>query len=64
MLAAREPVQLDELIGDEENRPRADLVADVESELPEEATAGFSREQQARALCEELSAMIGNRCPA
>jgi RNA polymerase primary sigma factor len=37
LLAAREPVQLDELIGDEENRPRADLVADQESELPEEA---------------------------
>jgi RNA polymerase primary sigma factor len=39
MLAAREPVQLDELIGDEENRPRADLVADKESELPEEAAS-------------------------
>lgn len=39
MLAAREPVQLDELIGEEENRPRADLIADKESELPEESAA-------------------------
>ncbi|WP_119067589.1 sigma-70 family RNA polymerase sigma factor [Aggregatilinea lenta] len=52
MLAAREPVQLDELIGDEENRPRADLVADKESELPEEATA---REL----LVESISFLLG-----
>ena len=37
--AAREPMQLDELIGDEEERPREDLLADTESELPEEAAA-------------------------
>ena len=37
--AAREPMQIDELIGDEEERPREDLLADTESELPEEATA-------------------------
>jgi RNA polymerase primary sigma factor len=37
--AAREPMQIDELIGDEEDRPREDLLADTESELPEEATA-------------------------
>jgi len=52
MLAAREPVQLDELIGDEENRPRADLVADVESELPEEATAR-------QLLIESISFLLG-----
>jgi RNA polymerase primary sigma factor len=52
MLAAREPVQLDELIGDEENRPRADLVADKESELPEEATAR-------QLLIESISFLLG-----
>ncbi|MEW6579748.1 MAG: sigma-70 family RNA polymerase sigma factor [Chloroflexota bacterium] len=52
LLAAREPVQLDELVGDEENRPRADLVADQESELPEEATA---REL----LVESISFLLG-----
>jgi RNA polymerase primary sigma factor len=52
MLAAREPVQLDELIGDEENRPRADLVADKESELPEEATAR-------QLLVESISFLLG-----
>ncbi len=52
MLAAREPVQLDELIGDEENRPRADLVADQESELPEEAAAR-------QLLVESISFLLG-----
>jgi RNA polymerase sigma factor (sigma-70 family) len=52
LLAAREPVQLDELIGDEENRPRADLVADKESEVPEEAAA---REL----LVESISFLLG-----
>jgi RNA polymerase primary sigma factor len=52
MLAAREPVQLDELIGDEENRPRADLVADQESELPEEAAAR-------QLLLESISFLLG-----
>jgi RNA polymerase primary sigma factor len=52
MLAAREPVQLDELIGDEENRPRADLVADKESELPEEAAAR-------QLLIESISFLLG-----
>ena len=52
LLAAREPVQLDELIGDEENRPRADLVADQESEMPEEAAA---REL----LVESISFLLG-----
>jgi RNA polymerase nonessential primary-like sigma factor len=37
--AAREPMQLDELVGDEEDRPREDLLADTENELPEQATA-------------------------
>jgi len=37
--AAREPMQIDELVGDEEERPREDLLADTESELPEEAAA-------------------------
>lgn len=37
--AAREPMQIDELVGDEEDRPREDLLADTESELPEQATA-------------------------
>ncbi len=52
MMAAREPVQLDELIGDEENRPRADLVADKESELPEEAAAR-------QLLLESISFLLG-----
>ena len=52
MLAAREPVQLDELIGEEENRPRADLVADKESELPEEAAAR-------QLLVESISFLLG-----
>jgi len=39
LAAAREPMQLDELIGDDEERPREDLLADTESELPEEAAA-------------------------
>lgn len=39
LLAVREPMQIDELIGEEENRPREDLLADTESELPEQATA-------------------------
>ncbi|NDJ79030.1 MAG: sigma-70 family RNA polymerase sigma factor [Chloroflexi bacterium] len=52
MMAAREPVQLDELIGDEENRPRADLVADKESELPEEAAAR-------QLLVESISFLLG-----
>lgn len=38
LLAAREPMQIDELIGSEEDRPREDLLADTESELPEQAT--------------------------
>jgi RNA polymerase nonessential primary-like sigma factor len=37
--AAREPMQLDELVGDEEDRPREDLLADTESEMPEQATS-------------------------
>ncbi len=52
LLAAREPVQLDELIGEEENRPRADLIADKESELPEEATAR-------QLLIESISFLLG-----
>ncbi|MBN1564059.1 MAG: sigma-70 family RNA polymerase sigma factor [Anaerolineae bacterium] len=52
MMAAREPVQLDELIGEEENRPRADLVADQESELPEEAAAR-------QLLLESISFLLG-----
>jgi RNA polymerase primary sigma factor len=52
LLAAREPVQLDELIGDEENRPRADLVADSEGELPEEAAAR-------QLLVESISFLLG-----
>ncbi len=52
MLAAREPVQLDELIGEEENRPRADLIEDKESELPEEATAR-------QLLVESISFLLG-----
>ena len=39
LLAAREPMQIEELIGDEEDRPREDLLADTESELPEQATS-------------------------
>lgn len=39
LAAAREPMQIDELVGSEEERPREDLLADMESELPEEAAA-------------------------
>ncbi len=39
LIAAREPMQIDELAGDEEDRPREDLLADTESELPEQATS-------------------------
>jgi RNA polymerase sigma factor (sigma-70 family) len=39
LMAAREPLQIDELINDEEDRPREDLLADTEHELPEQATA-------------------------
>ncbi|PJF42596.1 MAG: RNA polymerase subunit sigma-70 [Candidatus Thermofonsia Clade 1 bacterium] len=39
LLAAREPIQIDELASDEEGRPREDLLADTESELPEQATS-------------------------
>ncbi|HRE49296.1 MAG TPA: sigma-70 family RNA polymerase sigma factor [Aggregatilineales bacterium] len=39
LLAAREPLQIDELVSDEEDRPREDLLEDTESELPEQATA-------------------------
>lgn len=39
LAAAREPMQIDELVGEEEDRPREDLLADTESELPEEAAA-------------------------
>lgn len=38
-MAVREPVQIDELVGDEETWPREDLLADTESELPEQAAA-------------------------
>jgi RNA polymerase primary sigma factor len=37
--AAREPLQIDELVNEEEDRPREDLLADTENELPEQATA-------------------------
>ncbi|CAG0979864.1 RNA polymerase sigma factor SigA [Anaerolineae bacterium] len=39
LMAAREPLQIDELVSDEEDRPREDLLEDTESELPEQATA-------------------------
>ncbi|MCC7446849.1 MAG: sigma-70 family RNA polymerase sigma factor [Anaerolineae bacterium] len=39
LLAVREPMRIDELVGDEEDRPREDLLADTESELPEEAAS-------------------------
>lgn len=39
LIAAREPMQIDELAGDEEDRPREDLLADTEGELPEQATS-------------------------
>lgn len=39
LMAVREPVQIDELVGDEETWPREDLLADTESELPEQAAA-------------------------
>lgn len=35
--AVRDPLPIDELIGDEEDRPRADLIADTEVEQPEDA---------------------------
>ncbi|MCZ7542067.1 MAG: sigma-70 family RNA polymerase sigma factor [Anaerolineae bacterium] len=36
--AAREPLPIDELVGEDEDRTREDLLADVESEDPETAT--------------------------
>jgi RNA polymerase primary sigma factor len=39
LIAAREPMQIDELTSDEEDRPREDLLADTESELPEQAAS-------------------------
>ncbi|MBN1286176.1 MAG: sigma-70 family RNA polymerase sigma factor [Anaerolineae bacterium] len=36
MKAAREPLPIDELVGDEEDRPREDLIADAEGTDPEE----------------------------
>jgi len=39
LMAAREPMQLDDLAGSEEDRPRDDLLADTESEMPEQATS-------------------------
>ncbi|HLY25944.1 MAG TPA: sigma-70 family RNA polymerase sigma factor [Aggregatilineales bacterium] len=55
LLAAREPMQIDELIGDEEDRPREDLLADTESELPEQATS--------RQLLTEAIAFLINTLP-
>jgi RNA polymerase sigma factor (sigma-70 family) len=54
--AAREPMQLDELIGDEEDRPREDLLSDAEAELPEQATA--------RQLLTDMIAYVLNALPA
>src|SRR5215813_5004686 len=56
LIAAREPMQIDELVGDEEDRPREDLLADMESELPEEATA--------RDLLNEAISYLLGRLPA
>jgi len=39
LIAAREPMQIDELTSDEEDRPREDLLADTDSELPEQAAS-------------------------
>jgi RNA polymerase primary sigma factor len=39
LAAVRVPVQIDEISQNEEERPREDLLADTESELPEQATA-------------------------
>ncbi len=57
LVAAREPMQIDELAGDEEDRPREDLLADTESELPEQAT---SRQLLAEAI-ERLLNMLPQR---
>ncbi|MFQ3534303.1 MAG: sigma-70 family RNA polymerase sigma factor [Aggregatilineales bacterium] len=57
LTAAREPMQIDELTGDEEDRPREDLLADTESELPEQAT---SRQLLAEAV-ERLLSMLPQR---
>ncbi len=54
--AVREPMQIDELVGDEEDRPREDLLADTDSELPEQATA---REM----LTEAISAVLATLPP-
>ncbi|MDW8300621.1 MAG: sigma-70 family RNA polymerase sigma factor [Anaerolineae bacterium] len=57
LLAAREPMQIDELAGEEEDRPREDLLADTESELPEQAT---SRQLLSEAI-ERLLSMLPQR---
>jgi RNA polymerase primary sigma factor len=56
LAAAREPMQIDELAGDEEDRPREDLLADMESELPEQATG--------RLLLSEAVERLLNMLPA
>jgi len=55
LLAVREPMRIDELVGDEEDRPREDLLADTESELPEEAAS--------RELLSEAIAYLLNTLP-
>lgn len=56
LLAAREPLQIDELINDEEDRPREDLLADTEHELPEQATARQLLTEAIQQLLEMLPA--------
>ena len=54
--AAREPVPIDELVGEEEDRPREDLLADQESEDPETAA------EQAL-LSEEIQELLSTLTP-
>jgi RNA polymerase primary sigma factor len=56
LMAAREPLQIDELINDEEDRPREDLLADTEHELPEQATARQLLTEAIQQLLEMLPA--------
>lgn len=54
MKAAREPLPIDELVGDEEDRPREDLIADAESENPEEAASRALLSEKVQYLLSKL----------
>ncbi len=54
MKSAREPVPIDELVGEEEDRPRQDLIADDETENPEDATVQSLLAEEVQQILSEL----------